>query len=959
LIGRFPLSKNHLWLWFIVALALFVRFYHLSSAPPGISGDEMFNALDATRISWRNWLVYFEGNNGREALFFYFMALSTWLLGPTIFALRLPAALLGTGSVILAYGLGRDAFHRRVGLLAAGLTAVSLWPIMESRWALRAVSLTFFTTLTLFFMIRGWQNGRRRDWLLGGIALGLTMYTYIPSRAFPAVILIWLFCLWWFDRERLRQQWRHIALSLLIALLIFLPYGLYMWQNPEKINQRISDLTIALEDAVEDGEWDKLGQSITATLKTFTITGDSDWRYHLSGQPIFDPLTGLFFYTGLALCLYFTFKRDQKQETGHSLPSLATRHSPLATGSTPLATQPHYALLLIWLAAMLGPNLILDDRPSFLRAAGAIVPIYLITAVGFHTLATAMARKWSRLAPFISPIAVAGLCLILASSWRSYFGVWNNNPEVRHIYQAELAQISRYLEQNPPPPETRLFIGRSYAYDGAPQTWNYYSDHTINWFLPNQSMPYAPANAWLFVLDEEPIVPRLFNQQPLRMVDSITYDNGQPVATLYEWQETAAPLPEQTADLHFQSAPSLIGYHLADELYRGNTLNLTTYWQIPPDLPRSRNQIIYIQLELEDESGNIWAKSDAILGYPQESWQANDTFIQLLQLDIPEGMLPGASYFRFTLHDGHGNVHNLLSSTASRLGPHLIRSRPLTNYQLPPDALLFDDTLVLQNAAFSTLLAPGLPLNIALDWVALKRPPVDYQVEFQLLLPGAAEPFLRQQSAIWPDVYPPSQWQANEQVSSFHRFDIPLDIPTDADPELRLWLLIPAGERVAISQGDNKLADMTLSLRDHLFDPPLISQPLTAQFGQAIRLLGYDIDTSQAQGGGEIQLTLYWQAITTPPAHYTVFTHIVGADGQIYGQFDSPPSGDAWLTGTWLPGEVIIDQRTIPLRAELAAGAYELLVGLYTAADGQRLPVTVEGQLQTRDQLVLTAVPIR
>jgi hypothetical protein len=608
---------------------------------------------------------------------------------------------------------------------------------------------------------------------------------------------------------------------------------------------------------------------------------------------------------------------------------------------------------------MLGPNFIIDDKPSFLRVAGAIVPIYLITAVGFHKLARLITYRWPQLKPLIAPVAIVGLALIFVSSWRQYFGVWNNNPQVRHIYQAELAQISHYLEENPPPPETRLFIGRSYAHDGAPQTWNYYSDLAIDWFLPDQSFPLITDNAWLFVLDEEPAVPELFAELPLQTADTVHYNDGQPVATRYEWVDSGEWSLGQTADLHFQDAPTLIGYDLPTDLYRGDSLTLTTYWQIPPNLPHLRNQIIFIQLELEDESGNIWAKSDSILGFPQESWQVNDTFVQLLQLDIPEGMLPGNGYFRFTLHDGQGHNHSLSRDSASHLGPHFIRSRPLANFQVQPDMLVFDETLALQSSAFSTLLAPGLPLNIALNWVALKQPALDYRLELQLLQPGDAEPFLSQQSGIWPEAYPASHWQTNEQVSSFHHFEIPLDIPTDTNPELRVWLLTPSGERVPITQGDNKLADMTLSLRDHLFEAPPISQPLTAEFGDAIRLRGYDLDTSRAQSGGEIQLVLYWQAITTPADHYTVFTHVVGADGQIYGQFDSPPSGEAWLTGTWLPGEVVIDQRTIPLRQELAAGTYEMLVGLYTAADGQRLPVTVEGQPQAGDQLILTAVSIR
>ena len=946
------LRKGQLWLGLIVAVALFVRLYHLSSAPPGVSGDEMFNAIDAAKINWRNLPLYFEGNNGREALFFYLMAFSTWLLGPTIFALRLPAALLGTGSVIAAYGLGRDAFHRHVGLLAAGLTAVSLWPIMESRWALRAVSLTFFTTLTLFFMMRGWQNGRRRDWLLGGIAFGLTMYTYIPSRAFPAVILVWLMWLWWFDRTRLQQQWPHIALSLLTALLIFLPYGFYMRQNPEKVNQRISGLSVALEDAVQDGEWDKLGQSIIATIKTFTIQGDTDWRYHLARQPIFDPITGLFFYAGFALCLWFTFKRDWRLETRDSVSRSAATQSPISS-------QPAYALTLIWLAAMLGPNLIIDDKPSFLRAAGAIVPIYLITAVALHTFASQLSYKWPRLTLFLPYLVIVGLSLILIGSWHSYFGVWANNPEVRHIYQAELAQISRYIEQNPPPPGTRIFIGRSNGYDGAPQTWNYYSDQSVDWFLPKQTFPIISDDAWFFVLDEEPAVPELFIQLPLQTTQTITYPDGQPVATRYEWVGQDGLEAGQTAvNLSFQDAPTLISYTLPNALYRGDSFTLVTTWQIPSDLPNLPNQIIYIQLELEDESGNIWAKTDRILGYPQESWQPNDTFLQLLQLDIPDGMVPGNSYLRFTLHDGQGNIYAQISNSVSRLGPHLIRSRPLANFQPQPDMPIFDDTLVLESTAFSTLTAPGLPLNIALNWVALRPPPTDYEIELQLWLPDATEPYLVQQSGIWPDVYPTSRWQTNEQVSSFHHFNIPLDIPTTADPQLRFQLLTPTGAPVPLSQGNNKLADMSLSLRDHIFEPPPISQPLLAQFGDSIQLLGYDIDNSRAKSGGKVHLTLYWQALSTPSEHYTVFNHITGSDRQIVGQFDGPPSGEAWLTGTWLPGEIIVDERTIPLRPEVVDGSYNLIVGLYTADTGQRLPVYVDGQLQGNDQLVLTAVSI-
>ena len=56
-------------LLFLVVLALLPRLYRISAAPPGLSGDELFNAIDAFKLGSDGWPVYFEGNNGREALF--------------------------------------------------------------------------------------------------------------------------------------------------------------------------------------------------------------------------------------------------------------------------------------------------------------------------------------------------------------------------------------------------------------------------------------------------------------------------------------------------------------------------------------------------------------------------------------------------------------------------------------------------------------------------------------------------------------------------------------------------------------------------------------------------------------------------------------------------------------------------------------------------------------------------
>jgi len=953
-VSKLKSNQTYLLLGLIILVGLFFRLYRLTTAPPGLNGDELFNAIDAAQIRWGNLPVYFEGNNGREAFLFYLIALARQLFGDTIFAMRLPSVLLGLACVPLAYGIGRNGFNRRIGLIAAGLTAVSLWPLMESRWALRAVSLTCLTALTVFLLQRAWHNGRWRDWLLGGIVHGLTLYTYIPSRVFPAVILGWFGWLFWFQRDRFRQQWRKMALSVLVALIVFAPYGRYIWQNPDKVNQRVGGLNVALEDALNEGEWDKLADSVGGVLRMFTVHGDKEWRYHLSGQPVFDPVTGLFFYAGVLVCLWFAFKkrlgiRDWRLEIED------------ANRQSPISNQPTYALLLLWLGAMLAPNLILSANSSFLRAAGGIVPIYLITAVGFDKIASAIVHQWPRNKSVFPLLAAVGLALIFWRSWHDYFTVWNTNAEVRHIYQAEIAQVGHFLENNPPPENARVFIARQYAHDLAPRTFAYHNERLVDWFNPDHSFVWSNEDAaWYFFSQAEPIPAAIATRIGLETaVTPIPYYDGQTAALQYkldagqlEWQ------PQHTAVLSFKTAPQLIGYDLPDELFRGDTLSLLTHWQIPANVPDLPNQLTFVRAELLDSNGNLWASDSNLLGYPQEHWQPGDRIVQQLKLPIPEGMPPGSAYLRFFIHDSAGTNYPLQSDAPNLFGPHLVRSRPLNNFTPTANMLVFDGTIALQSSTFSSLIAPGLPLNISLHWVALQAPAQDYKVELQLIQPGADEPFLRQQFGIWPDVYPPSQWQANEQVSSFHSLNIPLDIPPEQNPELRLNLLRPDGRSLLITQGSNKLADMTLDLRPHLFEMPEIGQPFAAQFGEQIQLLGYDLDTSQAQAGGEIGLTLYWQAIETPTENYTVFNQLVGGDGQIWGQFDSPPVGDAWLTATWLPGEIVVDARTIPIHADAAAGEYSLAIGLYTPGDGGRLPVVVDGRSQPNDQLNLTSITL-
>jgi 4-amino-4-deoxy-L-arabinose transferase-like glycosyltransferase len=86
---------------------------------------------------------------------------------------RVTVALLGAAAVWMLYLLGARLFDRRVGLLAAALEAVAFLPVFYGHFALNDAATLLPLTLSLFGSAGVIRYGRKRDYALAGIGLGL------------------------------------------------------------------------------------------------------------------------------------------------------------------------------------------------------------------------------------------------------------------------------------------------------------------------------------------------------------------------------------------------------------------------------------------------------------------------------------------------------------------------------------------------------------------------------------------------------------------------------------------------------------------------------------------------------------------------------------------------------------------------------------------------------------------
>jgi 4-amino-4-deoxy-L-arabinose transferase-like glycosyltransferase len=114
--------------------------------------------------------------------------------GPYYLTGRLVVAVLGTASIYFLYRLGREAFGRNVGLLAAALLTIEPLQVSYSHMAVTDVPATTFAVLALWLLV-GAANGRGRRWLLtGAIAAGLaTSCKYnLGMLLIPATVAGWV-----------------------------------------------------------------------------------------------------------------------------------------------------------------------------------------------------------------------------------------------------------------------------------------------------------------------------------------------------------------------------------------------------------------------------------------------------------------------------------------------------------------------------------------------------------------------------------------------------------------------------------------------------------------------------------------------------------------------------------------------------------------------------------------------
>jgi 4-amino-4-deoxy-L-arabinose transferase-like glycosyltransferase len=628
------------WPLLILLMAAVLRFHDLSSVPPGITHDEADHGLTAWQIVSEGLReIYFTVGYGREPLYDYTVALLMSFLGPTIFAARLVSVFASLILIAAMIAWVTRTFNRPIALLAGAGMAAGFWPLMSSRQALRSI---MFPTLFVLAILLFWlalenvsKDRRMRNetfwraahcllpFIMAGVVLGLTFYTYIPARAlwivFPLLLLYWL------AREQAlwRITWWRMAVMLLVMAMVAAPLLGYLQVHPDA-ELRIRQLAEPLMQA-KVGDWQLLIGQIQSSLRLFFLEGDPVWRYNLYKRPFLNPLFGFLFLAGLAQALWWSV--SNKNATPDYLGSASF-------------------LSLSWLVVGFAPVLITGPELSMTQAIAVQPLVYLFPAVALASGGAWLARRTRGASLLFYKTGVVLLYFLLALiTWRDYFQEWANHPQVRVQYESTLIAIIDFLNEAGSGEAliSTITPGRFHSPAVAAMTLTN-EDVDLNWFdgrggllLPREDSAtilvpgFSPLPAVLSdYLDSAELVETL----PMRESDldrPVQIYKVDRQDLLNDWNEQMTPL-----DIGFGEAVNLIGFDLiTEEAKPGQQVNLVTMWRAQQPL---EGAVIFTHLLGPD--GTPLAQDDQ-LNIPGYSWILGETFLQLHQITLPADINPG------------------------------------------------------------------------------------------------------------------------------------------------------------------------------------------------------------------------------------------------------------------------------------------------------------------------------
>ena len=848
------------------------------------------------------------GKDTHPPLYYLLIHFTQQIWGESDFSIRYLSLLAGVLLLPLLYQFGRRLSGVAGGMAVAGLTAVNplqIWYAQEARMYTILILLTATMSYLLWRML---STNRWRRYLLPYLLIaGLAMYTHYTSIFLIGVQS--LFIVWLLWRNKQQRLVIGTAVFFLIAAIPLLPLTIpRLFTGAEAGYNRVPP-RVVLQDVIQK------------------------------------------FNLGVAM----DFSEPMVQRLVLAMVVLAL------IGLVSYPTWRHRLFLLAYLYAVpIGIITLSVVKPMYLGVHHVMIgspALLLITAqaVGWMLLAwkksAALSRKmgWAIAIVLTTAVLLIGPVKALNNVYNDGYYAKNNFRDlIRYIEQnagendliiyndAIILAIHAHYEQRDLP-VTAVPIYPRLARDSMNVLPDMAAAYDRIWFFPN-----SPSDD----RDVDHLVQKWLDENTERLSTYNTHGRDSLMQVISyataPTKTTVLPPSAHPLNIRWPNLPTLTGVESKFEQPTTlPTLWIDLFWQ--GTAPSAEQQL---RLILRGEDGYDWATNEHDLR--TMAWNAEQHTRQSYPVTIPTGT-PAGTYTLFVQPVG---AEAQPVGEISLAAPKRLPDRP---------AIIFQNGLTLVDVVNPDDIHPGHSLPLTLYWQ--KNEPLSHDgLQYNLQLIASDGTLFKEIDGTlvpdWLDV-----WAENSPVATHMGVHFPPDTPP-GQYKFRWQLRDGDGHAYEVVKGrpffspfnrqqiDFGMVEVTpFPLETAL---PADAAIAHAQFGDEIKLYGHYLE----QNEDELNVTLYWQAISPPAVDYFSFIHLLDADGEIVAQQAFVPVGGVRPTMGWRAGELLTDAYTITLPLDLQSGEYQLVAGLFEPESWIRPFVTHQNEHQDDDQFVLEVVQI-
>ncbi|OQY44642.1 MAG: hypothetical protein B6242_12225 [Anaerolineaceae bacterium 4572_78] len=827
----------------ITLLAFFSHVFYLHNTWSTTADyDPAYNGIDALRIVRYNLTpIFFPANGGREPLFHYLQAMSFWLFGVNNFILYLPGTLAGVLAIPALFTFTRTLFRHEdttiriwTSLWAAAGLSMSGWHVSHVGLGLRAAVLPVMSIGVMYVFIHAWRRNNTMLFVLSGMLLGLTAYTYTSARFLPFVITLAVIpsmtkqALALHDKANfgtpssqiLKPKSLNFILLAISAMIIFSPLAWYYITHPVMFDERAASIMV----------WNVLEPGSESTLAEEMILNAGRTLSWFTRLPI---LLFIGFIVGLIINLRHIYRLENR-------------------------------LLFTWWFIMLFPDWFTIESPDPLRLLAVTPPTYIIIAYGWAKIISVLPHPnpsplKERGVRFPSPYgrgargegkrlhgwSLIGMMLIILTSAVPYWQWVHPQEKESQLFMNVLCEILFnisdrhviYLQQTVyAEPSMRFCLAKKYRWRSVNKIAT--TDEPIEIIIPLEGQ-------CLFCQNDFSRLVRLSPNGWASMLPPITQDGqanlaqhvkkGKPIYDKYgQLIAHMAIIPNefdpvrylQKANHHAKGSvinvADIVGYTLENNItppqpsitplageYQeyphiipGKQLYITTYWQAHGTTSEDYDMVVH----LIDDNHQVWGQADGMPyhgGYTTSLWQENepiaDKRLMWVYPQTPVGRYRLAVAFYDYASDKRIPVAESQSMDTLYLGPLKVPLPTLESMPTNTNPM----SAYLGNVA--QLLGYQLKNNenditLTLYWQAENPTPHDYTVFVHVLNEGN-EMVTGQDSMPVGGMYPTNIWEKGEIIPDERVFNM-ANLPHDSYRFAVGMYLLETGERLPIRMAD-------------------------------------------------------------------------------------------------------------------------------------------------------------